>query len=364
MNKTLILAVLLFTITLVSSSKQDPKIRLIQFSETRKLFMTEDSILRMLRNSTEEIHFIDITETPNLEKGQVPKTSEIPEKPKHQLLVKPLIKDFTVEEYKSIIDKLSSFYTRYYESDTGVQAAEWIFSYYTDIIKKLSNKRQELFKVEYFKHSWKQPSVICTIKGKTDEKVIIGSHLDSINGRTGRAPGADDDASGTAAVLQIFKAIANSKYKPKKTIEFHNYAAEEVGLRGSNAIAAKYKADQKKVLSMINLDMCGYNNGQDTIGVAMDYVEAKTTAFIKKLIPEYSNLKFAEIRCGYACSDHASWQRAGYRSGHYFEAAPLSNMNRNIHTARDLVDALDLKRALEFVKVGVGFAVELSADKN
>jgi bacterial leucyl aminopeptidase len=111
---------------------------------------------------------------------------------------------------------------------------------------------------------------------------------------------------------------------------------------------------------MLNLDMCGFNNGQNTIGVALDYVDPKTTSFIKKLIPQYSNLKFADIRCGYACSDHASWQRAGYRSGHYFEAAPLSNMNRNIHTARDLVALLDLKRALEFAKVGVSFAVELS----
>ena len=192
MNKLLFIFLgILLTITVVKSTQEEKRnLRLIQFSETRKLWMTENSILKMLRNSTEEIHFQDITDTPNLEKGNVPKASEIPENPKHQEIVKPLIKNFTVEEYKGIIEKLSSFYTRYYESDTGVEAAAWIFKYYEEIIKQLPKKRRELFKVEYFKHSWKQPSVICTFKGESDEKVIVGSHLDSINGRTGRAPGA------------------------------------------------------------------------------------------------------------------------------------------------------------------------------
>jgi bacterial leucyl aminopeptidase len=181
--------------------------------------MSEESILKMLQENAEEIHFQDITDHPNLEQGKVQEASEIPENPRHQNIVNPLIQNFTVEEYKEIIDKLSSFFTRYYQSETGVQAAEWIHAYYTGLIKTLPEERQKLFEVSFFKHSWRQPSVICRFKGSSsDEKVIIGSHLDSINGASGRAPGADDDASGTAAVLQIFRAIAKSNFVPKKTI--------------------------------------------------------------------------------------------------------------------------------------------------
>jgi leucyl aminopeptidase len=55
-------------------------------------------------------------------------------------------------------------------------------------------------------------------------------------------------------------------------------------------------------------------------------------------------------------SDHASWRAAGYRACFPFEA----QTNPNIHTARDTIDKLNFKNAVEYVKLGVSFAVELS----
>jgi len=109
------------------------------------------------------------------------------------------------------------------------------------------------------------------------------------------------------------------------------------------------------------MDMTGYNNGQNTVGIATDFTESTSTELLRKCTTEYSNLKFANIQCGYACSDHASYQRAGYRSAHIFEAAPTSNMNRAIHTANDVISRLQLPRALELVKAALGFVVELGA---
>ena len=51
------------------------------------------------------------------------------------------------------------------------------------------------------------------------------------------APGADDDASGIATLTEVIRVALANGWKPKRTVKFMGYAAEEVGLRGSNAIA-------------------------------------------------------------------------------------------------------------------------------
>ncbi len=66
------------------------------------------------------------------------------------------------------------------------------------------------------------------------------------------------------------------------------------------------------------------------------------------------------LQCGYSCSDHASWSEAGYRAVFPFEAT-LVDENPFIHTAKDTLEYADLDHGLEFAKVALGFAVELSA---
>ena len=69
---------------------------------------------------------------------------------------------------------------------------------------------------------------------------MLGAHQDSVNGAraTGRAPGADDDASGVASLSEVIRVALANDYRPLRTVKFMAYAAEEVGLRGSADIAA------------------------------------------------------------------------------------------------------------------------------
>ncbi len=88
--------------------------------------------------------------------------------------------------------------------------------------------------------------------------------------KDGRAPGADDDASGSCTVLevrqsislliivQLFRVLAASDFKPSRSIEFHTYSAEEAGLRGSQDIAVAYQNNQVPVYAMMQLDMMWY----------------------------------------------------------------------------------------------------------
>lgn len=119
------------------------------------------------------------------------------------------------------------------------------------------------------------PNVLGMIPGgeQAEEIVLIGAHYDHI-GRgdsgaghcRGKAEddicnGADDNGSGTVVVVELARAIAESGATPKRTLVFALFAGEELGLLGSNAMAAELpKAapfDKGKIVAMINIDMVG-----------------------------------------------------------------------------------------------------------
>jgi len=84
--------------------------------------------------------------------------------------------------------------------------------------------------------------------------------MDSINlnsPSTGRAPGADDDGTGSVNLIESFRALIAAGFSPSTPVEFHWYAAEEVGLLGSQAIATNYKNSGKVVKAFMELDMSG-----------------------------------------------------------------------------------------------------------
>jgi len=95
-----------------------------------------------------------------------------------------------------------------------------------------------------------------------DEYVIIGAHLDHVGSQAGEvyAPGANDDASGSAAVLEIAEAFIKSGQKPKRSVVFILFASEELGLYGSSYFVENPLVPLEKVSAMINLDCIGYGD--------------------------------------------------------------------------------------------------------
>lgn len=84
--------------------------------------------------------------------------------------------------------------------------------------------------------------------------------MDSINlsnPTSGRAPGADDDGTGTVNLIESFRALLAADFKPTTPVEFHWYSGEEGGLLGSQAIATRYKNDGVQVKAFMELDMTG-----------------------------------------------------------------------------------------------------------
>jgi len=277
--------------------------------------------------------------------------------PKQQTRVVPLLKEVDGGNLIAIVTKLSAFGNRNYNTNEGVNASNYIKAEYEKIAGNRSGIRVELFPHKRFK----QPSVIATIQGggpNQDEIVVIGGHLDSIsNGKL--APGADDNASGTATVLEAFRILANSGYQPNRTIQFMGYAGEEEGLLGSQDIATRYKRDGKHVVAVLQFDMTMYPGSTPRITFIKDHVNPDLTKFVERLSDEYVKANWVEDKCGYACSDHASWTRAGYASAFPFETK-FGEYNPDIHTPRDTLGKLDSSHGENYLKLAIAFGVELA----
>lgn len=92
------------------------------------------------------------------------------------------------------------------------------------------------------------------------EHIIIGAHLDHLGTRGNQVfPGADDNASGSTAILQIAKALASNKIRPKRSVLMIWFAAEEIGLVGSRHYANNPLKNIKDCVCMLNIDMIGRN---------------------------------------------------------------------------------------------------------
>jgi leucyl aminopeptidase len=96
-----------------------------------------------------------------------------------------------------------------------------------------------------------------------------------------------------------------------------------------------------------------------TVGIVTDFTNAPLTAFLRALASEYIQIQWSNTACGYGCSDHASWTRAGYPASFAFESA-FSNSNPSIHTINDVISNLSKSHALHFVELALSFIVELS----
>jgi bacterial leucyl aminopeptidase len=259
------------------------------------------------------------------------------------------------------IQGLSAFSTRNYRSNAGVQAANWLRDRWATMAAGRQGATATLFRHS----SWPQPSVLLTIPGDEipEEVVVIGGHLDSIN-RTGgtSAPGADDDASGVATLTEVARLILSQNVRLRRTIIFMAYAAEEVGLRGSAAIANDFAARDVPVVGVMQLDMTNFDGSPHDIVLITDNVDPAQTDFLASLAARYvPQFPLSRDRCGYACSDHASWTRAGYPSVLPFEAT-MATYNPNIHTSRDTlsVSGNNANHASKFAKLAIAYAVEMA----
>ncbi len=111
-------------------------------------------------------------------------------------------------------------------------------------------------------------NVVGMIPGTGTESVIIGAHRDHFGQPGGILfPGADDNASGTAVILEIARALAKAELRPSRTILFLSFSGEERDLLGSRLYTSRPMVPLNSMKAMINIDHAGVGNGRLTVGV-------------------------------------------------------------------------------------------------
>ncbi|KAJ8654890.1 hypothetical protein O0I10_009455 [Lichtheimia ornata] len=347
---------------LKTSERHQQDRRLIQLSENDPgTWLTEYEILTLVQQRTP---FMDITDhPPTLGVEQLIVADKVPAETSYHEEVQRFIDDLDTTNMQENLETFTSFHNRYYKSSWGARSCAWLL----ERIKQIAEPANDRVTVEPFHHKWDQFSIIARFNGTNpdldNEVVIVSAHQDSVNmwlPDFGRAPGADDDGSGTVTILEAFRSLVDNGFEPERPVEFHWYSAEEGGLLGSQDVAKAYNKAHKDIVAMVQNDMTGYigANGE-VFGIATDYVHLKVTNFIKKLVDTYADIPYVETECGYACSDHASWRKYGYPSSFVMESA-FDDSNHYIHTWDDTIDKLSFDHMKEFAKVDIGFAVELS----
>ena len=197
-------------------------------------------------------------------------------------------------------------------------------------------------------------NVAAYLPGQTDEYVIIGGHYDHLGlgeqysmapDMAGTIhPGADDNASGAAGVLELARWFSKQP-KQKRGILFLNFAGEELGLLGSAWYVEHPELPLAKAVAMVNLDMIGRVRGGK---IYIGGVETGTglRAMLDGITPKYQlNLDYSDSS-GYGSSDHTSFTTKQVPVLFFF-----SGLHSDYHKPSDTWDKIDAPGAVKVLQV-------------
>ncbi len=206
-------------------------------------------------------------------------------------------------------------------------------------------------------------NVIASQTGMThpDSIVIVCAHYDAV-----AAYCADDNASGTAAVLEVARILSN--YQFDLTIVYALWDEEEIGFIGSKYYAEQAVENQQKIAGVINLEMLGYDGNFDNIfdiHTNNDTHSLKLKDSIINIISKYNlTLTPNVINPGNTASDHSSFWNEGYGAIVYGESFFGGDPNPNFHTVNDRIDLFNLTYFEELSKLSAGITSTIAIPFN
>lgn len=230
------------------------------------------------------------------------------------------------------VQHLQDYGTRNCYQPQSIQAQNWIKEYFESYG----------YSVEvmdfYMSGGNASDNIIATKTGTKypEEYVVLGGHYDSYVFSGSSAPGADDNASGVAGVMEAARLMANHDFD--RTIIFCAFSGEEYGLYGSEAYADRCAQQNMNILGYFNMDMIGYLQAGSPVHTDVIYpssalplaqfYEQVCSVYLPDFIVEAGALIGGD-------SDHTSFNNAGYMGIFPFEDG--SNYSPYIHSANDLV---------------------------
>ncbi|KAJ3516283.1 hypothetical protein NLJ89_g1214 [Agrocybe chaxingu] len=200
------------------------------------------------------------------------------------------------------------------------------------------------------------PNVICRYDAikDTNATVLVSGHYDS-RGSFGsiRAPGGDDDGSGTTGVLSIARTIARKGVKFHSNVELAFFAGEEQGLLGSRAYARELREAGANLTLMVQADMTAYRAPGEPLQLGLPDIIGSPE--VTQLVANISAIYSPELTIGFTpacCSDHQSFHEQGFPATQVFErAGPIADPM--YHNSGDLSgrEGFDLQQLYAIAKV-------------
>ncbi|CAE7503004.1 unnamed protein product, partial [Symbiodinium microadriaticum] len=198
------------------------------------------------------------------------------------------------------------------------------------------------------------------------EFVVAGAHLDSrsedTTDGTARAPGADDNGTGSSCMLELARQINATQLTFNRGLRICLFTGEEQGLVGSRALASKWAAEGENIYAMANADMLGYQSTATIEQAFMDRsMSPELTAYAKELIATYvPGLKTTDT--GACCSDQQSFYENGYASVGFFESSNSATAYPSYHKTTDLLENLNTEQLTQQVKAVTATVFSLLLD--
>ena len=176
-------------------------------------------------------------------------------------------------------------------------------------------------------------NVIGMIPGTGTESVIIGAHRDHFGHPGGMLfPGADDNASGTAVILEVARALTNVGSHPSRTILFISFSGEERDLLGSRLYTSRPVVPLDSTIAMINIDHAGVGNGRLTVGVTG--IEKEVLREVGKIADVHEKLDLYGFFPG---GDHVPFKEAGVPT----VTVVSGGVHPHFHQPSDTADTID-----------------------
>ncbi|MCX6285487.1 MAG: M20/M25/M40 family metallo-hydrolase [Bacteroidetes bacterium] len=232
----------------------------------------------------------------------------------------------------------------------------------------LSNTVLDSFYItNYYKdttyNTW-QYNVIATITGSLypDSLFIVGAHYDAILNVPGNpwiaSPGADDNGSGVASLLEIGRVIKKRNFVPKSSIQLIAFGAEELNMDGSNDYTTKAMLGSKKIKWMLNNDMISFENHPNQPDWKVNIMDYANSAALRvsaeNYVSMYTDLGKAHDTTANKEGDSYNFYLKGYKALFFISSASTPYY----HQMQDVVGNCNFPYCREVTKVSCAMLVD------
>ena len=283
---------------------------------------------------------------------------------RRESVTRKITSDINPDSLEKYVAWLSNLGTRFALADNRREIAGALGDRFTAI--GLEGVHLDSFMIDRYyndkRYQQWQYNVVASISGSLypDSVCLLGAHYDD-NLRSGdpfiAAPGANDNASGIAAILEIARVLKKNNFVPERTIRFVAFGAEELGLYGSTDYAAKALENSESISMMLNNDMIAYEPTTDPSGWKVDIMDYDNSGGLRaeaeKMCEKFTSLGFVNDNTYSHQSDSYPFSLNGYRALFFF----AFTFDPDYHSMNDLPEHCNFEYCSEVVRVSCAMLV-------